>query len=60
MSVQFLIIIMMTPSVNVAVSAEDNLYESSYSNSLDIGILSLMSLNNFLDFAILEKSFPSP
>ena len=30
-------------------------YESSHSNSLDIGILSLMPLSKSLDIAILEK-----
>ena len=45
--------------VNVAISPQNNLYVSSYCNSLDNGILSLKSLYNSLDFAILEKPFPS-
>ena len=53
-------IIMMTPSVSVALSHQNNLYEFSYCNSLDTSILSLKSLYNSLDFDILEKSFPSP
>ena len=52
-----LLIIMMTSSVNVAISPQNDLYESSYCNS---DFLFLKSLYNSLDFAILEKSFPSP
>ena len=48
---------MMTPSVNAACSVAQkhsvHVYnEFSYCNSLDIGILSLMSLYNSQDFAI--------
>ena len=45
-------------TVNVAVSPENNLYESSYCNSLDISMLSLMSLHvHSLDFDLLEEIF---
>ena len=60
MPLVLLLIILITPSVNAAISHQNNLYESSYCNSLDNGISSLKSMYNSLDFAILEKSFPSP
>ena len=57
MPLVYLLIITMTLSVNVAISPQNNLYESSYCNSLHNGILSLKSL---YDSVILEKSFPGP
>ena len=60
MPLVLLLIITMTPSVNVPISLQNNLYKSSYCNSLDNCILTLKSLYTSLDFAILENSFPCP
>ena len=47
----WMFIITTTPSVNAAISPQNNLSESY---SLDISILTLVSLYNSLDFAILD------